>query len=108
MQTLELRRLKQTIDPRVLITLHIISHSDEQAAKLQGICFGVMRKSQDTSGAFATKKETIFNEYKAIGTDDSGRERSFTSTDTFLLDKPLKLNRVVGSGTHWEAARGPL
>ena len=107
-QTLELRRLKQAIDPRVLITLHIISHSDEQAAKLQGICFGVMRKSQDTSGAFATKKETIFNEYKAIGTDGSGRERSFTSRDTFLLDKPLKLDRVVGSGTHWEAARADM
>jgi hypothetical protein len=108
LQTLELRRLKQEIDPRVTITLHIISHSDEQAAKLQGICFGVMRKPQDTSGAAATKKETIFNEYKAIGTDDSGRERSFTSKDTFLLDKPIKLQRVVGSGTHWEAARADM
>jgi hypothetical protein len=108
LQTVELRRLKQEIDPRVTITLHIISHSDEQAAKLQGICFGVMRKSQDTSSAFATKKETLFNEYKAIGTDDSGREHSFTSRDTFLLDKPLKLGRVIGSGTHWEAARADM
>ncbi len=107
-QTLERRKLRVLIDPVVTITLERISHSDEQAAKLQGICFGVMRQPRDTSGVASTKKETVFGEYSAIGTDSSGREHSWTSVNTFLLQTPLKLGKVTGSGTHWEAARSDI
>ena len=106
MLTFELRRLKQTIDPRVTITLQRISRNKTQAARLQGICFAVKRKPQDTTVLVTrdsdNRKQTVFNEYKSIGTDDNGREHSFTSVDTFLLDKPIKLSPIRGTRAHWE------
>jgi hypothetical protein len=110
--TLELRRLKQVIDPRVTITLKRISHNKAQAARLLGICFAVMTQPKDTTALVTRdsdkRKETVFNEYKSIGTDDNGKEHSFTSANTFLLDKPIKLSSIKGSGSHWEPPRADM
>jgi hypothetical protein len=68
-----------------------------------------MRNPQDTTVLVTrdsdNRKETVFNEYKSIGTDDYGREYSFTSANTFMLDNPLKLSPIKGAGAHWEPPR---